>query len=586
VIASLVAISLAGIKRNMMNRLNYTLPADLQAALNSVLDEWQLEGNLARLWRRDAALWSNSDEADWLGWLNIAGKSLAHSDELESFARDLSARDIRQVVLLGMGGSSMAPEVIAETFGQQPGYPELMVLDSTDPGQINAVDAAIDPEHTAFIVASKSGSSLEPNILMAFFLQRLTEVVGAEKAASHFIAITDPGTSLDKQAAADGFMQVFNGEPDIGGRFSVLSVFGTVPAAICGIDCRRFLDNALKMTVACESTGELKDNPGVLLGCILGTAANAGRDKLTIITSSPLASMGAWLEQLVAESTGKQGKGIIPVDGESLTAAASYGNDRVFMYFCLAGEADPEQEKFVARLEQAGEPVVRITLDDRYALGQEFFRWEMATAVAGSLMGVNPFDQPDVEASKVEARRITEAYKTGGRLSADKPLATDGQLMLFTDARNAAELTSLVDELSVGALLKAHFGRVTAGDYVALLAYLDRNDTNTVQLQQIRDAVRQGGKTASCVGFGPRFLHSTGQAYKGGPNTGVFLQITADAAEDIQVPGQDYTFGVVEAAQAQGDLEVLAERGRRVVRVHLGNEVAAGLAQLNRLLAD
>jgi transaldolase/glucose-6-phosphate isomerase len=585
VVAALVGINLADIKRNMMNRLNYTLPADLEVALNNALDEWQLEGKLARLWNHDATLWSGTDEADWLGWLTVAGKSLAQSGELESFARDLSASGIRQVVLLGMGGSSMAPEVFTETFGKQPGYPELMVLDSTDPAQIRAVDLAIDPAHAVFIVASKSGSSLEPNILMAFFLQRLAEVLGAEKAAGRFIAITDPGTSLETLAGTDGFMRVFNGEADIGGRFSVLSVFGMVPAAICGIDCRRFLDDALKMTAACESTEELKDNPGVLLGCILGTAAGAGRDKLTIITSPPLASMGAWLEQLVAESTGKQGKGIIPVDGESLTDPASYGNDRVFMYFCLAGEADPEQEKCVARLEQAGEPVVRITLDDRYSLGQEFFRWEMATAVAGSLMGVNPFDQPDVEASKVEARRITEAYKTGGRLSVDKPLAVDGQLMLFADARNATELQALADEPGVAGLLKAHFGRITAGDYVALLAYIDRNDSNTGQLQQIRDVLRQGGKTASCVGFGPRFLHSTGQAYKGGPNTGVFLQITADATEDIQVPGQGYTFGVVEAAQAQGDLEVLAERGRRVLRVHLGNEVTAGLEQLHGLLA-
>jgi transaldolase/glucose-6-phosphate isomerase len=265
--------------------------------------------------------------------------------------------------------------------------------------------------------------------------------------------------------------------------------------------------------------------------------------------------------------------------------AGAYGNDRLFVYLCLAGEPDSEQDKAIASLEQAGEPVVRITLDDRYSLGQEFFRWEMATAVAGSLMGVNPFDQPDVEASKVEARRITDAYKTGGRLSVDKPLAVDGQLMLFADARNATELQALADEPGVAGLLKAHFGRIIAGDYVALLAYIDRNGSNTGQLQQIRDVLRQGGKTASCVGFGPRFLHSTGQAYKGGPNTGVFLQITADATEDIQVPGQGYTFGVVEAAQAQGDLEVLAERGRRVVRVHLGNAVTAGLEQLHGLLA-
>ena len=568
-----------------MNRLSYTLPSDLEATLHSTLDEWRDAGKLERLWDRDATLWTGGDEADWLGWLNIARQSLQQLDGLESLVRDLVVRDIRQVVLLGMGGSSMAPEVIAETFGQLPGYPGLIVLDSTDPAQIKAVEAVIDLERTAFIVSSKSGSSLEPNILMAWFLQRLTAAVGAEKAVGHFIAITDPGTSLDKSATADGFMRVFHGEPDIGGRFSVLSNFGVVPAAISGVDCRRFLEDTLEMVAACETTRDLADNPGVLPGCILGVAANAGRDKLTIVASPALASIGAWLEQLVAESTGKQGKGIIPVDGELLASPADYGNDRVFVYLSLAGESDPDQDKAIAQLEQAGEPVIRITLADRYGLGQEFFRWEVATAVAGSVMGVNPFDQPDVEASKIEARKITDAYEAGGSLPDAVPIAVDSQLALFADARNAGELQALAGEQTVAAILKAHFDRAKAGDYVALLAYLDRNAANTRQLQQLRDAVRQHGKIASCLGFGPRFLHSTGQAYKGGPNTGVFLQITADATEDLQVPGRGYTFGVVEAAQAQGDFDVLAERGRRVLRLHLGNEVTAGLEQLNRLLA-
>ena len=287
----------------------------------------------------------------------------------------------------------------------------------------------------------------------------------------------------------------------------------------------------------------------------------------------------------MAESTGKQGKGIIPVDGESLVSSADYGNDRVFVYLSLAGEVDSEQDKAIGQLEQAGEPVIRITLDDRYTLGQEFFRWEVATAVAGSVMGVNPFDQPDVEASKIEARKITDACEAGESLPDEVPLAADGQLTLFADARNAVELQDLAGEQAVAALLKAHFSRAKAGDYVALLAYLDRNTANTRQLQQLRDTVRQQGKIASCLGFGPRFLHSTGQAYKGGPNTGVFLQITAAASEDLQVPGRGFTFGIVEAAQAQGDIDVLAERGRRVLRVHLGDDVMAGLKQLNRLLA-
>ena len=567
-----------------MNRLSYTLPADLKVALHSALEDWQREGKLDRLWARDASLWSSSDEADWLGWLDIVQQSRQQLDEMEAVVRALVDRGIKQVVLLGMGGSSMAPEVIAETFGQQSGYPDLIVLDSTDPAQVKAVETAIDLEHTAFIVASKSGSSLEPNILMAYFLELLTAAIGAETAAGHFIAITDPGTSLDKRATADGFLHVFHGRPDIGGRFSALSAFGVVPAAVVGIDGRRFLDNAQQMVVACETTQQLQDNPGVLLGGILGVAARAGRDKLTIVASPKLASMGAWLEQLVAESTGKQGKGIIPVDGESLMTAGAYGNDRLFVYLCLAGEPDSEQNKAIASLEQAGEPVVRITLEDRYAVGQEFFRWEMATAVAGSLLGLNPFDQPDVEASKIETRKITDACEAGSSLPDAVPLATDGQLLLFADERNATELRAIAAEQTVAALLKAHFGRANAGDYVALLAYLERNTANSDRLQRVRGVVGQQGKIASCLGFGPRFLHSTGQAYKGGPNTGVFLQITADASEDLAVPGRGYTFGVVEAAQALGDFEVLAERGRRVLRLHLGGEVSAGLEQLHGLL--
>jgi transaldolase/glucose-6-phosphate isomerase len=567
-----------------MNRLSYTLPADLDAALHRALEDWQREGKLDRLWARDASLWSGSDEADWLGWLDIVQQSRQQLDEMETVVRGLVDSGIRQVVLLGMGGSSMAPEVIAETFGQQSGYPELIVLDSTDPAQVKSVEAAINLEYTAFIVASKSGSSLEPNILMAYFLQLLTEAVGAETAVGHFIAITDPGTSLDKRATADGFMHVFHGKPDIGGRFSALSAFGVVPAAIVGIDAQRFLDNAQEMVTACETTQQLKDNPGVLLGSILGVAAQAGHDKLTLVASPGLASMGAWLEQLLAESTGKQGKGIIPVDGESLARPAVYGTDRIFVYLCLAGEPDPEQESAIASLEQAGQPVVRITLEDRYAVGQEFFRWEMATAVAGSLLELNPFDQPDVEASKIGTRKITDACEAGSSLPDAVPLATDGQLRLFADERNATELSALAAEQTVAALLKAHFDRANAGDYVAILAYLERNTANADSLQRVRAVVGQQGKIASCLGFGPRFLHSTGQAYKGGPNTGVFLQITADASEDLAVPGRGYTFGVVEAAQALGDFEVLAERGRRVLRVHLSGAVSAGLEQLHGLL--
>jgi transaldolase/glucose-6-phosphate isomerase len=324
----------------------------------------------------------------------------------------------------------------------------------------------------------------------------------------------------------------------------------------------------------------------VVLGCLLGVAAAHSRDKLTLIASPGIASLGAWLEQLVAESTGKQGRGIIPVDGEEIGAPAVYGNDRVFVHVRLENAPDAGQDAAVQRLEAAGQPVVRIPVADPRSLGQEFFRWEIATAVAGSILGINPFDQPDVEASKVETRKLTAEYESRGSLPAETPLAEGDGLVLYTDPRNAAGLRAIAgDGASAGDLLKAHLGRIGAGDYAALLAYLARNPAHHQALQTIRHRIRDRWKVATCVGFGPRFLHSTGQAYKGGPNNGVFLQITCEDAADLPVPGHGYTFGVVKAAQARGDFAVLAERERRALRVHLGNDTVRGLQQLERLVA-
>jgi glucose-6-phosphate isomerase len=569
-----------------MNELTYTLPPDLSTAVQQVLDDWQTTGRMQRLWDRDAAVWTGSDEAHWLGWLTIAQESLDQLGELQAFARDVAASGITHVVLLGMGGSSMAPEVIRDTYGLQSGYPSLEVLDSTDPAQVRTVEAAVDLQHTLFVVASKSGSTLEPNILKAYFFQRMVDTVGAGQAAAHFVAITDPDSSLEVIASNEGFRRIFHGQPDVGGRFSALSNFGMVPAALIGVDCRRFLENTLQMVAACAADQPVAGHPGAVLGCIIGVAASVGRDKLTIIATPQLASIGAWLEQLVAESTGKQGKGIIPIDGEQPGAPAEYGGDRVFVYMSLDGTADPQQEQVMAQLEEAGQPVIRISLPDAYYLGQELFRWEMATAVAGSVLDVNPFDQPDVEASKIETRKITEACEAGESLPEETLLAGDGMLAMYTDGRNAAELRAACgDEVTVAAVIKAHMARIESGDYFALLAYLERNIANTRRLQGIRSALRGASTVATCLGFGPRFLHSTGQAYKGGPNSGVFLQLTADPVADLQVPGHKYTFGLVEAAQARGDFAVLAERGRRVLRVHLGADVAAGLERLDELMA-
>jgi transaldolase/glucose-6-phosphate isomerase len=569
-----------------MNSLSYTLPPELDAALHTALQDWQQNDKTSRLWARDASLWTGSDEADWLGWLTIVQHSLDHLDEVQSFVHELNASDIRQVVLLGMGGSSMAPEVLRDTFGQQDGYAELFVLDSTDPGQISTVEAALDLEHTAFIVASKSGSTLEPNILMAWFYQRMVDTVGAEQAASHFIAITDPGSSLEQEAGKNGFRQLFHGVPEIGGRFSALSNFGVVPAAVIGIDCRRLLETTLEMVAACADSTEAAENPGVLLGCLLGVATNNGRDKLTLIASPQVASMGAWLEQLIAESTGKQGKGVLPLDGEPTGSPDVYGDDRVFVYLRMDKAADAEQDKAVEQLEQAGQPVIRINITEVYNLGQELFRWEIATAVTGALIDVNPFDQPDVEASKIETRKLMGAFESGDDLPGEVPLAEDGQLVLYADARNAAELGDLCGEAAtVADYLRAHMSRIEAGDYVAFLAYLERNEPHTLAIQAMREQLRDARKVATCLGFGPRFLHSTGQYYKGGPNNGVFLQLSCDAMHELPVPFERYSFAMAEAAQGRGDFEVLAERGRRGLRIHLGRDVAAGLQRLAQLLA-
>ena len=564
-----------------MTTLHYSLPPALGDAVAAALQDWQDNDKTGRLWARDAYLWSGSDEAQWLDWLTIVQDQLEGLGELQDTVKETVAAGFRHLVLLGMGGSSLCPDVLRETFGHIDGHPELLVLDSTDPAQVASVAGAIDMARSLFIVSSKSGSTLEPNILLAYFLGQVADAIGEDKAASRFIAITDPGSDLERLATGAGFRHIFHGKPQIGGRFSALSAFGVVPAVIMGLHTRRFLKKARHMVEACSAATAADKNPGVLLGTILGIAAIQGRDKMTLFTSPGIASLGGWLEQLVAESTGKIGKGIIPVDGERIAAPERYGDDRIFVYLRLESAPDTSQDAAVAALEAAGQPVVRIPLADPYRLGAEFFRWEIATAVAGAILGINPFDQPDVEASKVETRKLTNAYEASGSLPAEHPLLVEGDLSLYTNHRNAEALFAHAGtDATLAALINAHLARAGAGDYVALLAYLARNAAHDAVLQTLRHRVRDARGVATCVGFGPRFLHSTGQAYKGGPNSGVFLQVTCDHAHDLPVPGRAYTFGTVEAAQARGDFEVLAERKRRVLRVHLGGDVQASLEKL------
>jgi len=563
------------------------LPEPLAAAMAETLEDWRVAGKVRRLWARDASLWTGSDEPKWLDWLGIAEVQRAQADRFRALGEEIRAGGFAHAVLLGMGGSSLCPEVLATTFGKQPGYPELLVLDSTDPAQIQATESRIDLARSLFIVSSKSGSTMESNVLKGYFFERMRQTLGPGEAGRRFVAITDPGSTLEHIAATDGFRHVFHGILGIGGRFSALSDFGMVPAAIMGLDVPRLLDQAETMVHACASCVTPAENPGVVLGAVLGTLGRNGRDKLTLVASPAIADLGAWLEQLVAESTGKEGKGLIPVDGEPLGPPEVYGQDRLFVYLRLERAADTGQDAAFDALEKAGLPVVRIAIAEPYDLGREFFRWEIATAVAGSLLGIHPFNQPDVEASKVETRKLTEAYEKAGSLPAETPILVEGGLRLFADEKNTAALARAAGhDPSLPRYLKAYFDRIADGDYFAILAYLERSDRHRAPLQAIRTAVRDAKRVATCLGFGPRFLHSTGQAYKGGPNRGVFLQITCDDERDLEVPGRKFTFGVVKAAQARGDFRVLSERDRRALRVHLGPDVAAGLASLERTIRE
>jgi len=544
--------------------MTYTLSSNQHAAVQKTLEDWKTHDKVRRLWTKDASLWTGKDESQWMGWLGIIDEQLANLAQLQEIAADVRERGFRDILLLGMGGSSLCPEVLALSFGHTPGFPRLHVLDSTDPAQIRAIEAKIDLQRTLFIVSSKSGSTLEPNIYKQYFYER------SGRDGSRFFAITDPGSKMQEAATRDRFANIFYGVPSIGGRYSALSNFGMVPAAAMGLDVQRFLETADAMARECSAASPLETNPGVTLGALLGTLALQGRDKVTIIASPGIHDLGAWLEQLIAESTGKIGKGLIPVDGEAPGPPAVYGTDRVFVYVRLETGPDPAQDSAVDALAAAGEPVVRISLPGPYHLGAEFFRWEIATAVAGSIIGIDPFDQPDVEASKTETRKLTTQYEQTGSLPAETPAIEDRGIKVF----GAAHGLTLVE------CLRAHLGSLRAGDYFGLLAYIEMNPEHERELQAMRLRVRDSKRVATCLGFGPRFLHSTGQAYKGGPNSGVFLQITADDAQDLKVPDQKYTFGVVKAAQARGDLAVLLERGRRALRVHLGADIRAGLATL------
>ena len=556
----------------MLDQITYSLPENLASALRTEAEKWRSEDKISRIWDKDKTVWTGGEEAKWLGWLDIAGRERAKLDEYREFRVKVEKDGFEQVLLMGMGGSSLCPEVLAKTFGVS----SFQILDSTVPSQIKAVEESLDIAKTLFIVSSKSGSTLEPNCFKQYFFEKAAEISGREYAGKQFVAVTDPGSKMEQTAKVDNFRKIFYGDPEIGGRFSALSAFGLTAAAAMGIDIEKLLDNADVMSEACQEKKPL-DNPAALLGLILGVCWRAGRDKVTIFADGEVYDLGAWLEQLIAESTGKNGVALIPVDREPPQSPVSYGNDRIFIDLRLKGTQRSEE---VSAIAESLAPFVSIELTDKYALAQEFFRWEFATAVAGSVMEIDPFDQPDVEAAKIEAKKLTQEYEEKGELPPETPFFESEGFALYTGEEYAKELTEMVDEPTLFEILTAHFANIEPDDYFALLAYIPMNAENEKLLQSIRRRVLEVYLPATCLGFGPRFLHSTGQAYKGGGNNGVFLQITFDDPIDLKIPGQKFTFGVVKDAQARGDFQVLVDRDRRALRVHIGSDLKAGLEKI------
>ena len=524
---------------------------DYLAGVESALSGLKSRRVISRIWSGDHTVWKPdpTEISNRLGWLTVTDAMREQTPAMQALAQEVRDAGIRHVVLLGMGGSSLGPEVLRQTFGSAPGYPELIVLDSTVPGWVQSVTDAIDPAHTLFLVSSKSGSTTEPNMFYAYFRGLVEKAAGKDGAGQHFIAVTDAGTSLEKLAIDQGFRRVFANPPAIGGRYSVLSYFGLVPATLIGLDLSKLIDRADRMREETFSNVTVQENPGAWLGAVMGVLAQQGRDKLTLVTSPSIGSFGLWVEQLIAESTGKEGLGIIPVAGEPLTSPNHYGGDRLFVYLRLDGDNNDESDRAVQAIQESGQPLVRLNLMDKYDVGAEFFRWEMATAVAGSILGINPFDQPNVQAAKDMTDSVLGQFERSGELP---PMEAS---------------SSLGDLLSQGG----------PGDYLVIMAYIRQTPQVDQALDDLRRKVTARHGIATTMGYGPRFLHSTGQLHKGGPGSGLFLQLTGEHAHDLTIPGAPYTFGVLADGQAVGDLRALLASLRRAVRVDLGTNPEAAI---------
>ncbi len=541
-------------------------------AVRRRLDELSADGAPERIWQRDATFWGGdaarqASVANRLGWLDVASQMRARVDELRSFAAQVRDDGFKDAVVLGMGGSSLAPEVLRRSMGPSPGWPTLHVLDTTDPATIAAVERQIDPAHTLFIVSSKSGTTLEPLSLFAYF-HNVVQQIMPNRSARNFVAVTDPATPLETLARDHHFRHVFTNPPDIGGRYSALSLFGLVPAVVSGVDVGKLLDRG----IAAEAAARASDSEALRLGAALGELARQGRDKATFIVSPSVSSFGLWVEQLIAESTGKLGRGILPVAEEPLGSARDYAADRVFVHVQRSGDDDADQATALAALEVAGHPVISVDLADVYDLGREFFRWEFAVAVVGRVLEINPFDEPNVQESKDNTNRVLGEFADSHKLDLDGIDSASGVIaMIAPDRAVKGSLAQAIAEL---------LAATTDGGYFAITAYIRQTADSDVTLRAIRAAVRASRGVATTLGYGPRFLHSTGQLHKGGPPGGVFLQVTETDPTDLPIPAAPYTFGQLKRAQAIGDLESLAEHGRAVLRVHLGKDVSGGLAAL------
>jgi transaldolase/glucose-6-phosphate isomerase len=550
-----------------------------QDVVNAALDGIRDQHVIARIWDHDYTVWKPeaTEITNRLGWLNIAEGMMDEVPRLQEFADAVRADGYTHALLLGMGGSSLAPQVFCKTFGVQEGYLDLAVLDSTDPAAVSAHAERLDPQRTLFIVSTKSGTTVETLSFFKFFYNWTCDAIGAQRAGAHFIAITDPGSSLVDSAERYHFREIFLNDPNIGGRYAALSYVGLVPAALIGMDIALLLSRAIAMADNSKISDLQRQDDTITarMGAVLGALAQAGRDKVTLVASAQVASFGDWLEQLIAESSGKEGKGIVPVVGEPLGSPDSYGDDRLFVNFFLNG--DETHNATLTALEKAGHPIIRISLHDRYDLGAQCFLWEMGVAVACHRLGVNPFNQPNVEAAKTRARQAVDEYKKRGTLPVDTPTLIDGEIAVY----------GAVKAESPGAALAAFLSQSKPGAYVAIQAYVQPTAEIEAALQGLRTKVRNRFQLATTLGYGPRFLHSTGQLHKGDGGHGLFVQFTVDDPKDIPVPDEagapdsSLTFGLLKTAQAHGDRHALLDAGRRVIRFHLGKDAVKGLKALN-----